>query len=286
MFLAFASSLRSADMSRQVGAVIAKDREIISTGANDCPTFGGGLYWPEYNPEKNVERVEDKPVGRDYKRGTDCNKAEQQKIINQILEKANEKGIDAAKLSEVLQESRITELTEFGRAVHAEMEALLACSRRGVSIKGATLYCTTFPCHNCAKHIIAAGIHRVVYIEPYEKSKAEELHSDAMKVGFSETPIEQEGLVRFEPFVGVGPRRFLDLFSMGLGSGYRLKREDERSNRVTWTPEDSSLRIQMLPLSYLETEVEASILFNKQRIKLRENDNGVTGNNGVRNGTT
>jgi deoxycytidylate deaminase len=286
MFLAFASSLRTADMSRQVGAVIAKGCEIISTGANDCPTFGGGLYWPEYNPEKNIEKVEDKPGGRDYTRGFDLNKAEQQKIINQILEKAQEKGIDTEKLDEVLQASRIIELTEFGRAVHAEMEALLACARRGVSAQGATLYCTTFPCHNCAKHIIAAGIHRVVYIEPYEKSRAEDLHSDAMKVGFSDTPIEEERLVRFEPFVGVGPRRFLDLFSMRLGAGYRLKREDETSNRVTWMPDDSSLRIQMLPLSYLETEVEASILFNKQRIKLREKENGVKRSNGVRNGTT
>ncbi len=286
MFLAFASSLRSADMSRQVGAVIAKDHEIISTGANDCPTFGGGLYWPEYNPDKNIERIEDKPAGRDYKRGKDLNKAEQQEIISQILDSAQKKKLDTVKLSEVLQASRITELTEFGRAVHAEMEALLACSRKGVSTKGATLYTTTFPCHNCAKHIIAAGIHRVVYIEPYEKSKAEDLHSDAMKVGFSETPIEEEKLVRFEPFVGVGPRRFLDLFSVRLGSGYVLRREDEESYSVTWKPEDSSLRIQMLPLSYLETEVEASILFNKQRLKLREKGNGATGHNGVGNGAT
>lgn len=281
MFLAFASSLRSADMSRQVGAVIAKDHEIISTGANDCPTFGGGLYWPEYNPDKNIERIEDKPAGRDYKRGKDLNKAEQQEIINQILDCAQEEKLDTAKLSEVLQASRITELTEFGRAVHAEMEALLACSRKGVSSKGATLYTTTFPCHNCAKHIIAAGSHRVVYIEPYEKSKAEDLHSDAMKVGFSETPIEEEKLVRFEPFVGVGPRRFLDLFSLRLGSGYVLRREDDESNSVTWKPEDSSLRIQMLPLSYLETEVEVSILFNKLRLKLREKGNGPTRHNGV-----
>ena len=44
---------------------------------------------------------------------------------------------------------------------HAEMEALLSCARSGVSTRGATLYSTTFPCHNCAKHIIAAGVARV-----------------------------------------------------------------------------------------------------------------------------
>lgn len=49
MFMAFASALRSADLSRQVGAVIAHENEILSTGANECPQAGGGLYWPERN---------------------------------------------------------------------------------------------------------------------------------------------------------------------------------------------------------------------------------------------
>jgi deoxycytidylate deaminase len=49
MFMAFASALRSADLSRQVGAVIARDNEILATGANDCPKPGGGLYWPKYD---------------------------------------------------------------------------------------------------------------------------------------------------------------------------------------------------------------------------------------------
>ena len=46
MFMAFAGSLRSADLSRQVGAVIARDHQILAHGANDCPSFDGGLYWP------------------------------------------------------------------------------------------------------------------------------------------------------------------------------------------------------------------------------------------------
>ena len=51
MFMAFAAGLRSADLSRQVGAVVARDRQILSTGANDCPQAGGGLYWPERDPK-------------------------------------------------------------------------------------------------------------------------------------------------------------------------------------------------------------------------------------------
>lgn len=42
MFMAFNSSVRSADLSRQVGAVISNNQQIISNGANDVPKFGGG----------------------------------------------------------------------------------------------------------------------------------------------------------------------------------------------------------------------------------------------------
>jgi len=66
MFIAFSAALRSADLSRQVGAVIARNNEIIGTGANDCPKYGGGLYWPEYDP--NTHLIQDTSDGRDYKR--------------------------------------------------------------------------------------------------------------------------------------------------------------------------------------------------------------------------
>ena len=81
---------------------------------------------------------------------------------------------------EVLKDTGILDITEYGRAVHAEMEALLSCGRSGVSTRQCTLYTTTFPCHNCAKHIVASGISRVVFVEPYPKSLANDLHSDAI----------------------------------------------------------------------------------------------------------
>jgi deoxycytidylate deaminase len=159
----------------------------------------------------------------------------------------------------VLKDSRIGDLTEFGRVVHAEMEALLSCARNNCSCRGATLYGTTFPCHNCAKHIIAAGITRVVFVEPYPKSKAVEFHSDSLVLGFS----EQERAVRFEPFVGVGPRRFFDLFSMGLSSGYPVVRKEKRTgNVIEWKPENARLRLQLMPLSYLQLETLAGSLFD------------------------
>lgn len=263
MFLAFAASLRSADLSRQVGAVIARDEQIIATGANDCPKFGGGLYWPVYNAEERD--FVDQKGGRDYTKGEDSNKAEQSKIVEDIVKRFG--GDDAAQtiLREVLKTSRISDLTEFGRVVHAEMEALLACARNSVSTQGATLYCTTFPCHNCAKHLIAAGIKRVVYVEPYAKSKAEDFHPDSISLGF----VEVKEKVHFEPFVGVGPRRFVDLFSMRLGDGYPLNRKSKDGYTVEWKPETSRMRLQMRPYSYLELETIASAMFAQYRDKIK-----------------
>ncbi|MFD2579396.1 deaminase [Novosphingobium colocasiae] len=53
----------------------------------------------------------------------------------------------------------------FSRSVHAEMEAIVSVARIGKgSTVESTLYTTTFPCHNCARHIVAAGITRVVFL--------------------------------------------------------------------------------------------------------------------------
>jgi len=155
----------------------------------------------------------------------------------------------------------IRDLTEYGRVVHAEMEALLSCSRGGFSTAGTTLYCTTFPCHNCAKHIIAAGVLRVVYVEPYPKSKALQFHDDSIA---RDGGVSQDGMVRFEPFVGIGPRRFFDLFSMRLGASYSLiRKEDATGKPKPWSIERAQLRIQMRPASYLELEEEAVKAFGK-----------------------
>ncbi len=82
--------------------------------------------------------------------------------------------------SSALDDAMVQDITEFGRMTHAEMNAITDAARLGRRTAGGTLYCTTFPCHNCAKHIVAAGISRVVFIEPYPKSKALELHYDAI----------------------------------------------------------------------------------------------------------
>ena len=52
-------------------------------------------------------------------------------------------------------------------AVHAEQNAIIQAAKLGVSIDGATLYCTHQPCVICAKMIVNSGITRVVYKHGY-----------------------------------------------------------------------------------------------------------------------
>jgi deoxycytidylate deaminase len=242
MFMAYAASLRSADLARQVGAVIVNDHgDIISTGANDVPAYGGGLYWP--GPADQ----------RDYINGTDSNEIEKVKIAEDVVKRILGESTSATELTDAmvrLHGSKLMNITEYGRAVHAEMEALLAAARNGASVRGGVLYTTTYPCHNCAKHIVAAGIKDVVFIEPYPKSYATTLHSDAI----SNDGKDLDRKVQFRQFVGIGPRRFIDLFSMRLSSGRTVVRK-QNGKVLDWSRNSAELRVPMTPLSYLDAEV-------------------------------
>jgi cytidine deaminase len=261
MFLAYASSLRSADLSRQVGAVVWKDHVgVVGTGCNDVPTAGGGLYWPGPTDQ------------RDHALGHDANERHKRTIAEEVARRVvNALKLEPEQIPQIIKAcegTRLLDITEFGRAVHAEMDAVLSCGRAAVDTVGATLFSTTFPCHNCAKHIVAAGLKRVVYIEPYEKSQALDLHDDAITVsahgdGAARADREEERghspeKVVFEPFMGIGPRRFFDLFSMRLGNGYPLKRKQKPGGKkATWRVSGEAIaRIPMLPTSYLDREAQ------------------------------
>ena len=64
-------------------------------------------------------------------------------------------------------------------AIHAEQNAIIQAAKLGVSIDGATLYCTHQPCSVCAKMIINAGITRVVYQEGYPDEFSLEIFREA-----------------------------------------------------------------------------------------------------------
>lgn len=61
------------------------------------------------------------------------------------------------------------------RTVHAEANAIIQCSLNGVSTKNSTIYVTYYPCLNCAKLLIQAGISTVKYLNPYDTEQEESL---------------------------------------------------------------------------------------------------------------
>jgi deoxycytidylate deaminase len=137
---------------------------------------------------------------------------------------------------------------EFGRVVHAEMSAITDAARRGLSVQGATLYCTTFPCHICARRIISSGIKRVVYIEPYPKSMAQRLYPEAI---WSDGQPANDTQVKFEPFLGIAPERYSDLFSM-IG-----RRKEKEGAAVAWKRASAEPRLERMVGSYLQVEENA-----------------------------
>jgi deoxycytidylate deaminase len=255
MFMAHGASLRSAQLGRQVGAAIANDRgDILSVGSNDVPSPGGGLYWEGAVGDR-----------RDHVVGTDSNDEEKIRIADEVVKLLPQKAADEQQFRSALRKSSLFGITEFGRAVHAEMEALSSCARRGVSTQDTILYSTTFPCHNCARHIIGFGVKRVVYIEPYPKSKATQLHEDAITSFASDRASGAEYQVQFTPFVGISPRRYADLFTVTPLYGREVIRKSKTTgNVIEWRREDSELRVQMYPVSYIERESLAVTALGRQ----------------------
>ena len=254
MFMAYASSLRSSDLSRQVGAVVTRGHDILALGTNDSPRFGGGQNWPD----EDAKFMDLPTSGTDASRGYDANKAEFEKIANEVMNVFNVEEKHRSCYRDKLRHTGLGGLTEYGRSVHAEMEALDTCARNGIPTKGCSMYVTTYPCHNCAKHIIDMGIEEVYYIEPYPKSKAAQLHDDAVT---SDPSVRNK--VRFLPFTGIGPRRFMELFAMVHPPLYDKRRKDSDGRVVKWSPIESNVRSQMIPLTYLDLENNYLTLYVK-----------------------
>lgn len=64
-------------------------------------------------------------------------------------------------------------------ATHAEQNAIIQAAKMGISIDGATLYCTHQPCVICSKMIINSGIVRIVYRNGYPDEFSLELLKEA-----------------------------------------------------------------------------------------------------------
>lgn len=250
MYQAHAGSLRSSDESRQVGAVIVSLKgqsgkvinvDVVASGMNEVPRRGGGFYWHNESPDGRDQSLRN----RDRLDRADNIKVE---VLTELLDKFQKQNLLNNDVSSIpshqlarrllpnLKGTQFMNIGEFMRTVHAEMAALIDGARRGVAVNGLSMYVTTFPCHNCAKHIIAAGLERVVYLEPYPKSRAVELHGEEIDLESIDGDVLDKK-VAFLAFTGIAPRQYQQLFSMsrrGARNGLSLKDWEEK--KMTLSP--------------------------------------------------
>ena len=246
MQYAYSAALRSADLSRQVGyAACTDDGQILAVGTNEVAKAGGGFYWPNSAGDaRDFRVVESDEPNAEMKLAILKDLLDHLKAHGHLPTLGDITNELVSSLAKELKRSRFMAITEYGRAVHAEMGVITDAARRGVALQGSTLYGTTFPCHNCAKHIVAAGAKRLVYIEPYPKSQVARLFRDSIAL---ESPVA--GKVLFEPFVGIAPPRFRDFFLMPV-------RKDDNGRIIVWDEIKRSAlpNIDSDPRSYIRSE--------------------------------
>lgn len=254
MFTAWGASMRSASMARQVGAcLIDSIGSVVATGTNEVPQAFGGVYWEG-----------DQPDGRDHHKGWDESDLHRGEMIAQVFDELKgagwlSKDLDgrsAQELTEevlgskgILKRTRAAGVMEYVRAVHAEQCALADAARRGVPTSGLTMAVTTFPCHECARLIVAAGIKELCYVEPYSKSLAKQMYGDSISFDSKES-----GKILFRPYLGVAPQIYSRLFSSeGVNrkdvTG-KLIVPDAASSTLRLTYQGSRLRIEEAESTY------------------------------------
>jgi cytidine deaminase len=265
MFLARASQVRSGSMARQVGAAILRhDGSVVAIGTNEVARPFGGQYW------EADDITYDK--GRDFNRERDSSDHFRQRSITDFLKHLRDEKYLSAKLNRmeadqllevlffgselqdnkdakeagkrpphrnphkpVLKGAFLTGTIDYVRAVHAEMGAITDAARHGIGLAGHVMYTTTFPCHDCAKHIVASGITELIYLEAYPKSLVADLYDDSIDIN-KQRP-EQELKVHFHSFVGIAPSRYLDFFAMSM------ERKSPRGEPVDFNASNATLRL-------------------------------------------
>jgi dCMP deaminase len=120
---------RSTCLRRQVGALLVKEKNILSTGYNGAPR--GLAHCLDVGCLREQQNV---PSGEKH---------------------------------------------ELCRGLHAEQNAIIQAAYHGVSIRDATLYCTTLPCVICTKMLINAGIQKIIYREGYADPLSLEMLKEA-----------------------------------------------------------------------------------------------------------
>lgn len=255
MYAAASAAGNSACLSRQVGAAVTdEDGEVLAVGWNDVPKAFGDLYITDLTTDPNGDQ--DK---RCWNHGGKCYNDEEKRLLAEHIIDALKDFVPQNRQAEaskaIIGNKKLRGLIEFSRSIHAEMHALFTALRQtGPKVKGGRLFVTTYPCHSCARRIVAAGIKVVYYIEPYKKSLATKLHGDSV----TEQDQDQDR-VRFLPYDGVAPTRYLALFRMRPDS----RKKDGKVIRVIPSQARPKLEKSLEALPALEGLVVKSLISKK-----------------------
>jgi cytidine deaminase len=219
MYVADATSARSSHPSRQVGTAVVRENNIVATGVNEMAGRYGDVLSDIENDSSDRSKISlAVSIMRQLANDKHLSKALKERYRQQ-QEENKEEGFELSGsfdeiATKLLAESNLMDITEFQSEVHAEMWALSAAVRLGISIKGSTVYCTTYPCHLCWKHLYAAGIRKLYYILPYDKSRVAQFYPHSQSL--------------IAPFFGVAPRAYRQLFSLSEDKRNEPKRPGSR----------------------------------------------------------
>lgn len=249
MAFAFLAAKQSVSLGRSVGAVIlSRNGDIVSLGWNEVGDPGRGVSREsalrgardlgdhvrghDASDEGRILALLDffRVLGNHEVPEADRGNPRAEQLRDELFSNLKSAGQSLASLershvrflyeSDEIAATRLLNLIEFGRPVHAEMAAVTDAARRGIATQDMHMVVTTFPCHECARNIVAAGIASVTYLQPYDKSMAGELYDDM--IDFQTAPVDPADWgslsgdprkVIFAPFEGIAPHRFDELFS-------------------------------------------------------------------------
>lgn len=144
-----------------VGAVLAQDDRIISSGYNGAPS---GV---DHCSHEAVE------CSACFGSGVECGLSECPEILGRGECPATAFHTDPCPQCDGRGEIWDNETCEV--AVHAEMNAIAYAARSGSGTRGATLYVTHLPCLTCAKAVIGAGVKTVYFDQMYRDITGAEL---------------------------------------------------------------------------------------------------------------
>jgi cytidine deaminase len=215
MHAALSAALRSGACRGGVGSALTDVQgDIVALGTAEVPAYGGGQYWEGATND-----------ARDLHPSRDPATAARSETVEVLLRLLASKGVALPSephglASDLLREFDQQQLSfgvghggsaaqtfeSLGRVVHAEMAALSTAARNGLRTTGLTLHTTALPCRQCLRHLVCAGLERVVYLGQ-RLHAAPPFHADSVTVAPGDA-----GKLELVPFTGVGPGLYQNLF--------------------------------------------------------------------------